>query len=453
MAVRQYIGARYVTKVYENSLDPSSAEWESGVTYEPLTMVTYLNSSYLSKKEVPGSVGDPAANPTYWVVTGAYNGQILNLQNQIDTINNVDLPAIQGDITNIDTVEIPAIQNNISAAQADIATLKAKIDANSRNYIIICDSYGERYNSESRNYFTQAFYELGITSFYDFSMGSAGFTRTGNLNFLAVLQDNESVIPDKDAITDIIVMGGANDQLSTPDIDAGISAFMAYAKAQYKNATISIGHFTNTLQTPYSGSLHTSILEYKKACAKYGAAYITNSEFCMARLDYHENDAVHPSESGQRALTRYFQQFILAGYFDVKEVVKTAFTALDPSVTITTDAVLFTQLNGMVTVQGSRAASGLVISFSSSKTIATGLQIMADLFKITKGFFYSLIYNCPTVQVTITSGNAICQGYLYATDIVNYGNCKVGLATCTDTAISGTNFNIIIGASAFALYE
>ena len=89
MAVRQYIGARYVTKIYENTLDPSSAEWQSGVTYEPLTMVTYLNSSYLSKKEVPGSVGDPAANPSYWVVTGAYNGQILNLQNQIDAINSV----------------------------------------------------------------------------------------------------------------------------------------------------------------------------------------------------------------------------------------------------------------------------------------------------------------------------------------------------------------------------
>ena len=61
--VRQYIGARYVTKIYENSLDPSNAEWEASVTYEPLTLVTYNNGSYLSKKEVPGTVGDPASNP------------------------------------------------------------------------------------------------------------------------------------------------------------------------------------------------------------------------------------------------------------------------------------------------------------------------------------------------------------------------------------------------------
>lgn len=88
MSVRQYIGARYVTKIYENTLDPSSAEWQAGVSYEPLILVTYLNGSYLSKKAVPGAIGDPAANPTYWAQTGFYNGQIAGLQAQIDEINN-----------------------------------------------------------------------------------------------------------------------------------------------------------------------------------------------------------------------------------------------------------------------------------------------------------------------------------------------------------------------------
>ena len=78
--MRQYIGARYVTKIYENSQDPSTAEWEANVNYEPLTMVTYNNGSYISKKEVPGSVGNPAANTSYWVQTGFYNGQIADLQ-------------------------------------------------------------------------------------------------------------------------------------------------------------------------------------------------------------------------------------------------------------------------------------------------------------------------------------------------------------------------------------
>lgn len=84
--VRQYIGARYVTKIYENSLDPGSAEWEANVTYEPLTMVTFNYSSYLSKREVPASVGDPATNPHYWVNTGNYNGQIADLQNKVNRL-------------------------------------------------------------------------------------------------------------------------------------------------------------------------------------------------------------------------------------------------------------------------------------------------------------------------------------------------------------------------------
>lgn len=88
--VRQYIGARYVTKAYENSQDPSSAEWETSMNYEPLTLVTYNYGSYLSKKEVPASVGDPASNPDYWTQTGFYNGQI--------TLLNARVTKLEGEI-------------------------------------------------------------------------------------------------------------------------------------------------------------------------------------------------------------------------------------------------------------------------------------------------------------------------------------------------------------------
>lgn len=99
--MRQYIGARYVIKIYENSLDASSAEWEASVNYEPLVMVTYNNGSYLSKKDVPASIGNPADNPQYWVQTGFYNGQIASLQNQIDTINNTTIPSINDAIADL----------------------------------------------------------------------------------------------------------------------------------------------------------------------------------------------------------------------------------------------------------------------------------------------------------------------------------------------------------------
>ena len=91
MANLQYIGARYVPKFYENSLDPSSMEWESGHGYEALTVVTYNSDTYTSKIPVPSNVGNPAGNPTYWAKTADFNAALVSLQNEITQIeSNLD---------------------------------------------------------------------------------------------------------------------------------------------------------------------------------------------------------------------------------------------------------------------------------------------------------------------------------------------------------------------------
>ena len=87
MAVHQYVGARYVPKFYENSLGTS--EWQSGVIYEPLTIVTYNGNSYTSKKYVPANIGDPSHNTAYWVATGTYNQQIQDLSDRVSAIEPV----------------------------------------------------------------------------------------------------------------------------------------------------------------------------------------------------------------------------------------------------------------------------------------------------------------------------------------------------------------------------
>lgn len=94
MANLQYIGARYVPKFYENSQDPSSMEWESGVGYEPLTVVTYQDDTYTSKIPVPSTVGNPADNPNYWAKTGNYNAAIESLQQEVSNITNNTIPTI-----------------------------------------------------------------------------------------------------------------------------------------------------------------------------------------------------------------------------------------------------------------------------------------------------------------------------------------------------------------------
>ena len=70
MAIRNYVGARYVPKF----ADP--VEWQKNTYYEAMVIVTYNNSSYTSKMPVPPTVGNPAENSTYWALTGNYNAQI-----------------------------------------------------------------------------------------------------------------------------------------------------------------------------------------------------------------------------------------------------------------------------------------------------------------------------------------------------------------------------------------
>lgn len=87
---RQYIGARYVPKFFEN---PSTGDstWMAGVAYEALTVVTLAGNSYTSKKPVPSGIGAPNENRDYWVSTGIYSEQVESINRRIDALSdNVD---------------------------------------------------------------------------------------------------------------------------------------------------------------------------------------------------------------------------------------------------------------------------------------------------------------------------------------------------------------------------
>lgn len=88
MAERQYIGARYVPKFAE------PLEWQTNVSYEPLTIVTYLGGSYTSKKRVPAGINPQ--NGEYWANTGNYNAQIeeyrqltLAVKDEVDNLEKI----------------------------------------------------------------------------------------------------------------------------------------------------------------------------------------------------------------------------------------------------------------------------------------------------------------------------------------------------------------------------
>lgn len=114
MAVRQYIGARYVPTYYQNSQDPTSAEWEPNVNYDPLTIVSLPNMhSYQSKKFVPASVESPASNPEYWYDQGYASAYYQALQDQIDDMNDGSVPGSLQDQINDNASDITALTNKV----------------------------------------------------------------------------------------------------------------------------------------------------------------------------------------------------------------------------------------------------------------------------------------------------------------------------------------------------
>lgn len=277
MAVRQYIGARYVTKIYVNSLDPSSAEWEAGVTYEPLTLVTFSNGSYLSKKEVPGSVGDPASNPDYWVQTGFYNGQIASLQNQINSIPT------------------------------------------KRRFIIITDSFGNYPGTDGTSNFmqiAQAFLGINNANWFMNHQSGAGFN---NGTFLTLLQALSVTSPD--TITDIIFVGGTNDIGHDADAATNIGTTYAYIKSNYPKASMHILYdvYQPTLAgSAYKRSIYTT---YQSSCSRWGIKFCDDFTAGMHKASNIGSDGVHPTQAGVVKLGRILGAYITNGkaYYDGDE--------------------------------------------------------------------------------------------------------------------------------------
>ena len=290
MSVRQYIGARYVTKVYENTLDPSSAEWQASVNYEPLTMVTYNNGSYLSKKQVPASVGNPADNPTYWVQTGFYNGQILTLQNEVDDLQ----------------------------AQID--------DINEKNWIIISDSYGTSYPDPDSNptFFDYMRSYSGMDSDHlrGFGYSGSGFVHNnGQGTFLSRFTTSSASITDKEKVNTILVAAGRNDwDATSADIITAMQAFVTYCRTNYPNAKLLLAFIANGTNDAAYGTRNQQIAvynEFRYATLWGFDGYLAGSECILKNTNYMAADGMHPSDNGKKALAFYLLQGLNTGYINV----------------------------------------------------------------------------------------------------------------------------------------
>lgn len=333
MATTQYIGARYVPKIYDNP-DDNTNNWKQGVEYEPLTMVSYSGGSYTSKVPVPASAPNPADAPQYWAYMGSSSGQITTNTNNISRIQHALANATEagyvcttaraeGDYVWIDgilyectaavavndayveginitpvtdaikalTSVIASVADDVDGHTQDIANLSTTIrsiqddidaiedDLEDPYTLMIGDSYAEGYDPAGNNAgWCNYLLQMGVRGESVYAGGSGFSLATSDTRSPMYLLQNATLqVPDAD-IKRIIICEGYNDIGATPaTIVTNLMAFINYCNTRFTNATVYVGFcgyaWTHNENNKTGGQMLDSVRAY------YASANVTKAVF------------------------------------------------------------------------------------------------------------------------------------------------------------------------------
>lgn len=289
MAVRQYIGARYVPLYV--------GDWDATQNYEPLTIVTDANgNSFTSLKDVPA--GTALTNREYWIQTSSFSGAVDTLTRRVSTV--------EGDVAQI----------NI-----DLDELNAKIDSlkkDGRKFILMGDSFaGGIISSSATSDYGVVDYlcNAAPTVFYRSERivaGNSGFA--SSRTFLSDLQNMPFTDEEKNKITDIVILAGTNDMSFLENVPSAIADFMAYVREHYGNATVKIGVIgTYAVQ-------NEQIVNAYKTCILHGAEYISDGEHLFCDPKY-ISDGTHLTDAGYQFYLQNFAELYVRGKTKFKQIV------------------------------------------------------------------------------------------------------------------------------------
>ena len=187
MAVRQYIGARYVP-LYDGT-------WDETKNYEPLTIVDDANgNSYTSRRDVPA--GTTLSDRTYWIQTSSFSGAVDQLRRDVNVLD--------GRVDSLDT-QAEALSSEVEVIDERVTRIAA--GRRGRHVILITDSYGMKTVPNFVSYFVQyrPTTRASAESGHGFLPSGGKFVDDFNtlISSLSAAQ--------KEEISDVIFAGGWND--------------------------------------------------------------------------------------------------------------------------------------------------------------------------------------------------------------------------------------------------
>jgi hypothetical protein len=360
--VKQYIGARYVP-VFDGEYNPEKA-------YEPLTIVTYLNNSYTSKKTVPA--GTLPSNTEYWALTGNYNAQIEEYRQEVEGYRE-DVEAYQ-DATN---TRIDNLSDTLSG----------------RHFVLIGDSLGMGTSVEggevivTKGWIGHAMDRIGHDHCTYASQIGGGFCVDAPYTWLLQLQ-NTVVATGDDSVTDVVILGGTNDQVFTPaQVKTAIGEMVTYCRSRFKNLKrIAVGAFC---EPRFVRKVH----DRYKAIRDFGGEFIVDMEnlLCDA-TKYDSTRDTHLSEAGYAFYAPYSTECVVTGHTEYKFEFKITDVTLGPNVrVITNQPVLY------IRVFNNR------YDFCLNKSTEDNCSVMAPVNAIHGST--PLLLKCNTNEVFIRGGD------------------------------------------------
>lgn len=272
MAVREYVGARYVP------LFADPIEWSNTRTYEPLTIVEHQGNSYTSRQFVPAGID--ISNESYWALTGNYNAQVEQYRQ-----------------------EVQAFDGRITQNSNDIVNIINRLDEKPI-MLVIGDSY-----TQQGTWVQTLANKLGMTvSNYGISGASFHNWGTGN-SFLEQLTKAKNEV-DISKLGLIVFVGGINDMASTEakaDFLTNVTEFCNYYNNNFPNVKFigQVGYLTpkylaNDTVTLCKGAEGRFMLN--------GLGVLKGSWmiFNMLRTNYIGDDGVHPTNAGYTVILSRF---------------------------------------------------------------------------------------------------------------------------------------------------